>query len=201
MKKNCLKNSAILFFVLISYVSHAQLGVKVGMSSFDIIQKEKTSIDSEVVENASYGFHFGGYYRLKLGGLYVEPTILFNSQKVDYKYKDPNVVDSLKSGTYKNIDVPLLVGYKVSLVQLFGGPVAHFSIDKANDLVDYKQRFKEAKFGYQAGAGLAFKALRILLTYEGNFNAENNTINVLGVKLNTADRKSRVLLTLAYDLN
>ena len=70
-------------------------GLKLGISTPDIKPadvansalrfKSGTDSFSLKVNDANYGFHAGAWVRLKLGGVYLQPEVVFNTAKVQYK--------------------------------------------------------------------------------------------------------------------
>ena len=193
-------------------------GIKLGISTPDIkpgdfsTKKFANGTDSFSlkINDANYGFHGGGWVRLKLGSVYLQPEVLFNTSKVQYninKLKGPAIADSLKNERFNNLDVPIMLGFKVGSFRVNAGPVAHIRLggdsDLATSLSDYKANFQSATWGYQAGIGLGFGKLGLDLRYEGNFTKFGGHISFKGsnLTLSTPDKApSRLILSVAYTL-
>jgi hypothetical protein len=186
-------------------------GIKLGISTPDIKPADVTALrfksgtDSFTlkVNDANYGFHVGGWVRLKLGGIYLQPEVLYNSAKVEYKLNKLGAVTSEDSLTqrFSNLDVPIMVGFKLGSFRVNGGPVAHIHLgsnDGLAELKDYKASFQSATWGYQAGIGLDFGKLGIDLRYEGNFNNFGQHITFGGNQYEFTKKPSRMTLSAAY---
>ena len=167
-------------------------GIRGGVSTPDIKPSDvdslrfKRGLDSLKlkVSDANYGFHFGIWARLKLGKFYLQPEVVFNSSKVQYKIgKLGSSVDSIKNETFNNLDIPVMLGTKVGSFRLNAGPVAHIRLGGSSDLVKtsgFTQTFKTATWGYQAGIGFDAGRVGIDLRYEGNFDKFGNQLMLGG---------------------
>ena len=192
--------------------AQVKYGLKVGVSTPDIKPadvaalrfKSGTDSFSLKVNDANYGFHVGGWVRLKLGSVFLQPEVLFNSAKVEYSLKKVSgtaLVDTLRSERFNNLDIPILVGFKLGSFRVNGGPVAHIHLNGSSDLssmADYKANFQTATWGYQAGIGLDFGKLGIDLRYEGNFNKFGDHITFGGNSYEFSKASSRMTLAAAF---
>ncbi len=136
------------------------------------------------VSDANYGFHFGVWGRLKIAGFYIQPEVLFNSSKVEYKLGKLNsTVDSIKNETFRNLDIPIMVGTKLGSFRINAGPVAHVRLGGTSDLTStsgFTESFKTSTWGYQAGIGFDAGRVGIDLRYEGNLDKFGNHIVIGG---------------------
>lgn len=185
-----------------------EIGVRAGLSSMDIdpntILLQNGDNDIHVsVDNANYGFHFGLYSRISFLGIYVEPNFLFNSSSVDYNLReeifDTGVINSVRSESYNNLDIPLLVGCKLGFFRVQAGPVAHIFLNSTSELTDIpglNQKFKDATFGGQIGFGLDIMKVRLDLNYEVNLSKFGSHINVGDSSFDFDDRPSRLIASL-----
>jgi hypothetical protein len=189
--------------------SQIEFGIKAGLSSYDLanegilISDENQNIKWNIAD-AGFGHHFGIYTRLSALGLYLEPALLFNSNKVTYDittYGESGVFNTVKNEKYNTMDIPILAGFKIGLLRFQGGVVGHLFINSMSDAVDikgYEQRFKTATYGWQAGTGVDIWKLRLDLLFEGNFDKFGEHITVGGHEYAFADTPSRLMLTLGY---
>lgn len=193
----------------LSLSAQVEFGIKAGISSYDLADDFQKWRDADadikdVISDAGYGYHFGLYSRLKLPLFYIEPAILLNSNKVSYNLAGngtDSVFNNLKKERYYNIDVPIMLGTKIWFFRVQGGPVAHVFLNSSSELTDikgYGEKFKDARFGYQAGIGLDLKRLRLDVNYEGNFSSFGDTINVGGATVNIDDNAARIVMSLGY---
>lgn len=185
------------------------MGIRAGISSYDLanegilINNGNQQVSWNIV-NAGYGVHGGIYTRLTVLGVFLEPAVIFNTNTVDYDIRQigsTGIFSTLGSERYNYIDLPVMLGIKISKLRLQGGPVGHFFINSSSDLVNfsgYSQKFREATYGWQAGAGLDIWRLRLDLMYEGNFSKFGNHIQIGGNPYQFATTPSRLLLSLGY---
>ena len=202
----------ILFtLLLLSFTGFGQfeIGIKAGISSAELIedglnfQEEDYSLQLELLESG-YGYHFGLYTRVKIAAFFIEPAFLINSSKVNYnlsEFIEDEITQSIKSESFTNLDIPLLIGIKTGPFRLQGGPVAHIYLDSSSELFDisgYEQRLKSANYGYQVGAGIDIWKLRFDLLYEGNFSKFGDHITIRDTELSFDDSLARFLLTVGF---
>jgi len=185
-----------------------EIGVRAGLSSTDIdpnsivLQNGDNDVQVSVIE-ANYGFHFGLYSRISFLGIFVEPNFLFNSSSVDYQLReeifDTGVINSIRSESYNNLDIPILVGCKLGFFRVQAGPVAHIFLNSTSELTDIpglNQKFKDATFGGQIGFGLDIMKVRLDLNYEVNLSKFGSHLNVGGSTFDFDDRPSRLIASL-----
>ena len=109
-------------------------------------------------------------------GIYIQPEIIFNSNRVSYKLDDLTIADTIeeiRTTRYQNIDVPVLLMVTPSIFKIYAGPVGHYFLNSISDIDDkykIKEEFEKLRYGYQLGAGITFKGLTVDVRYEGNFS-------------------------------
>lgn len=183
---------AIATFVALAIASNAQSkpftwGVKVGIGTANLTgEAAPISTDSIKlgIKNARYGYYFGLFAQVKMGPVFLQPELLFNSNRVDYTFKnlkEPNA-DSIRTERYNYIDLPILIGFKLGPIRAKVGPVAHIHINSSSELSDvkgYNEKWKTALWGYQAGLGLNFtERIHLDIRYEGSFDKWGSHINI-----------------------
>ena len=205
-----MKKSFFVLFMMISTLSFSQfeMGIKAGLSSTDLSPESLLLNDGEkttklTITQANYGYHFGLYTRLQIANIFIEPSFLFNSTSVDYDLEeqifDTGIVNSIKSETFNNLDIPLMVGMKIGFLRIQGGPVAHIFINSASELTainGYSQKFKDATYGIQGGIGLDILKIRLDLNYETNLSNYGGDIDVNGNTYQFDQRPTRLVATL-----
>ena len=200
---------SLLLFAPIFTFAQVEFGIKGGINSIDLVSNsidinQGASNINLKFHGSSYGHHFGLYSRIKILGIYLEPSIIFNSDKVSYsldQYSEGGVVSVIKDETYRKINIPMMVGIKAGIIRLFGGPVGHIHLDSSSELLDiknYSQQFKQATYGYQAGFGLDIYKIRIEVAYEGNFSNFGDHITFNGNKYAFDDAASRIIGSVGY---
>ena len=204
----------ILLSVFIVYPSFSQVkfGIKAGLSTTSIKMedvKQVVSGDTEyavdVLEGANFGFHAGAFVRFGLSRFYIQPELLFTSRTDEYTAADiENPAESIiKKQQFNQLDIPLMVGFRLGPVRIHGGPSAMLLINSPEDLIDDPDLttvYDELTFGYQAGLGIdLLKRLTIDLRYEGSLQKYQTTIDSLtGEDITLDDRPSAILLSVGF---
>ena len=203
MKKSFLL-FAVCFLAFQNLQAQFKMGLRGGLSTMDVVPGELVITNGESAEEfglsvseANYGVHLGLFMQAKIGRLFIQPEILLNSSSVDYNIKDfsgGNVVEIVKTESFQNLDLPVMVGVKYGPLRLQGGPVAHVHLNSRSELFDiegYNQKFDEMTWGYQAGVGLDLWKLMIDLKYEGNFQKFGDHITFYDQDFNFSDSPGR----------
>jgi len=205
MKKIALAAIVLLSFGLNSIYSQIDFGVKMGVHSFElnnpkdiIFPKSEGSIH---FSEAKMGFQGGIYTKINFANVFLEPRIMLNSTKVEYLINgdDGDLIDNIKEESFTNLDIPLLLGFKMLLFDAVIGPVAHINLDRTSDLFDlagYNDRFDTASYGWRAGIGFSIGNLNVGLEYEGNFSKFGDNISLGGEEFSFDETPSRLLLNI-----
>ncbi len=199
----------LMFGVFSGVHGQIEFGIKAGISSYDLAKDGILINDGNQnikwnISNAGYGHHFGIYTRLSALGIFLEPSMLFNSNTVTYDittYGESGVFNTIKNEKYNHLDIPVVAGFKLGVLRFQGGVVGHLFINSISDVVDikgYEQRFKRASYGWQAGTGLDIWKFRLDLMYEGNLDKFGDHITIGGHNYAFAETPGRILLTLGY---
>ncbi|MCB0659961.1 MAG: outer membrane beta-barrel protein [Saprospiraceae bacterium] len=183
---------SIIFFclslLLVTTVSaQFEFGIKGGLSTS--LSKSENFFQDAVKSKsfwtkAQYGHHLGIYSRLKLASVYLEPSILFNSDKVTYMiddYTEGKLFNTLIEDSYKSIDVPVVLGVKLGIFRVNGGVIGHIpiqSIKDVFDVTDYDVTFSRGKFAWLGGVGLDLWRLRMDVRYEGKFDSQKDYVSI-----------------------
>lgn len=204
---------ALLLLIMTSQAGYSQfeIGLQAGMHSLDLtsgaIALPGTSDNSSLdFKEARYGFQFGLYTRLSLLGLFVQPSFMLNSTSVDYTLAgngEGGPISAAVNERYNKLDIPLVVGLKLAAIRLYGGPVAHLHISSSSDLFSFRgygQKFKNANYGFRAGAGVDLWKLRFDVSYEGNLSKFGDHITIDDQQLSFDDSASRLLMTIGIKL-
>ncbi len=172
----------VSLFALQSSIAQVKLGIRAGVSTSDIqpeqlliTNKQKVETFKLAVNDANYGIHLGLFAQAKLGGFFIQPEVLFNSNSVDFQVTDLtdlNTLETIRRESYQYLDFPIMAGVKLGPLRLQGGPVGHLYVNSSSDLFDlqgYEQNFKKMSWGYQAGVGLDLWKIILDVKYEGGF--------------------------------
>ncbi|WP_205503952.1 porin family protein [Rufibacter psychrotolerans] len=166
--KKCFLLTAVLLFT--GVMAHAQLftlGLKAGISSSNVDLKNANANFSQLKEEGSItGFHAGVFTRFNVAGFLLQPEAVLSSSGGKFEVPDDMGNTTVQEMGFTNVDVPLLVGYKLLFARAYAGPVASFLIDSEFGTMDMKKAMDSADWGYQIGAGVDISRLTADVRYE-----------------------------------
>lgn len=186
--------------------AQVKLGVRLGVATTSLNEEDLSSLNEldVALKDASYGINGGLVLQINLGNFMIQPEVLFNSSQVDYNVSDVGngIVDSLFKEKFQNLDIPILLGYKLGgFLRLHAGPVGHLLINSTSELTDiqgYKEKFNNFTWGWQAGFGIDIGKLMIDMRYEGNFNKYGDHFEFFGTEYEFDQSPARFLVSLGY---
>lgn len=188
----------LTLIVPLSLVSNAQLkfGLKGGVTSTsikvdDVIEgtTSEDGFDKLVVKgkDSKVGIQGGVFARLTIFKLYVQPELLFTSTGGEVEVtKIVDGEEKIYNGEqkFRQLDFPIMLGYKAGPFRLQAGPVGTImlSSDPALDMVDdieAEEEFNGATWGYQVGIGFdILKKVTIDVKYEGNLSSLGDGVKI-----------------------
>ncbi|MFZ4634508.1 MAG: outer membrane beta-barrel protein [Saprospiraceae bacterium] len=198
-----------LFVLLLAFQAQSQVsfGVKFGGHS-QLNQPGSITIptpDEELkfsVDDLKLGFQFGGFLRIG-DKLFLQPEVLFNTNRTDYRVSSLALGDLVKSESYQYLDFPLLGGFSVGPFMLHGGPVGHYFLSSSSELTDfdgYAQKFDQFTWGWLAGVGIGRGRVQLDLRYEGNFNNYGDHVQFFGDSYHFSNNPARLMLNMNVKL-
>jgi hypothetical protein len=141
-----------LFFLILSTALFSQpifdLGIKAGFNNSKL-SLNKEDYSSESIQK----MHFGAFGRVGVGRLYAQPEVYFSKKGGEIS---SNVISTVSSFDYDNVDVPVLLGFKVIKggpvdLHLMAGPVFSFvtnsSIEGSYDPDFFKDHYVSVQYG------------------------------------------------------
>jgi len=138
-------------------------------------------------DNTSLGFHGGIFTRVKIFNLYVQPEVLFASTSYNYGLGHKrNQGGRPVSQRFNKLSVPLLVGLKLGPLRVNAGPAANVLIGTPKaldeDIPNFKNMYKNAVWGYQAGVGIdILKKITLDARYAGSLGERyGDTVTIWG---------------------
>ena len=198
-----------LFLLLGATAAQAQIsfGIKGGLNSQlqkpeDIIIDNGDTTFNFGVDDVKFGTQFGAYLRFGKK-IYLQPEVIFNSNRTDFKFGETSAMEVIKTERYQHLDFPVLAGISLGPVLLHGGPVGHYFLNSKSELTDidgYDARFKQFTWGWLAGLTIGKGRISADLRYEGNFNKEGNHITFFGDRYNFDNTPSRLVVNLNIKL-
>lgn len=156
-----MKQILFLFtFLLIACTAFSQPIIDIGLKGG--VHTSKLNLESplELNPESITKMHFGAFARVGLGKVYIQPEVYFSKKGSDVSYNPLQMVGSFD---YKNVDVPVLLGYKLikaKLVDLrvMAGPVFSFVTNATypDELDEYlkDEFFNDHIMGLQYGLGV-----------------------------------------------
>ena len=201
MKKILFVVFAFTLFSLTAAQAQVRFGLRAGLSSDNLGKKTLNTADGSIgIKDARYGYHIGAFARVGVSKFYIQPELLFNSSKVDFELNgfSEGLANTVLHEKYRNLDIPVGIGYKTGILRLQVAPVGHVHLStksELDDLDEFDEDFKTLTLGWQAGLGLDLWKVIIDLKYEGNFSKFGNHLMVGGEELDFDTSPSRLILS------
>lgn len=146
--------SAVFFLFSLSVFSQVtfDLGIKAGVNNSKL-SLNKNDYSTESITK----MHIGAFGRVGFGRLYAQPEVYFSKKGGEIH---PNPIVMATSFDYNNVDVPMLVGFKIIKGKVFelhalAGPVFSFitNSDVNGDAYFDPDYYKDSYVGIQYGIG------------------------------------------------
>lgn len=211
-----LKFARMRYFIILAFFlgwtlpASAQLGIKGGFYTVQVNPDDLSIFNPNTLSNftfgvkeARYGFHIGALYKIRFEKFFIQPELLINSNTTTFTFKDLNAERQLEE-SYQYLDLPLMIGFDLGVLNLFGGPVAHYFVGSTSEFndqfgADYRQRWNDLAMGWQAGLGFDIGRFNIDLRYEGNFYKFADHMVFFEEKYNFRDRPTRIITSLGFN--
>lgn len=181
--------------------SQVKFGIKAGAETTTVpkYQLGNGSATIEALESASWGYHAGIFLRLQLGFVYIQPEAVFASTSYDYNVTTVTLPE-LRTQKFNMISIPVLVGLKLGPLRLNAGPAASVMIGSPSALIDdidFKDMYRRAIYGYQAGAGVDLGPLTLDVRYAGSLGEKyGNSVTIEGQNFKLGYGQSSLILSL-----
>lgn len=151
------------------------------------IKTEAGSFSSVINESlaTNQGYVLGASLRLGRK-LFIQPEVLFSQKGGQLKVNPIGVMTgNVFDMKYTTLDVPVLIGYKMGLFHIVGGPLFSNYISQDSGLSDALKNayssyvsgdgLKKSTLSYQVGAGVTLLGLTLDVRYEGGLQNIINT--------------------------
>lgn len=155
------------------------------------------------VQKSRIGFVIGANYKILMNSFFIQPEILINSSSTQYMITEPNLPSKAIEESYQFLDIPLMFGFNIGVLNLFGGPVGHVFLGSSSELdniAGFDEKQNDLLWGWQAGLGFDIWRLNLDIRYEGNFYNYGNHINFFGTQYDFDSRPTRIITTLGLRL-
>ncbi len=201
-----MKNLILVALLMLACTHAAQaqfsFGIKGGVNTQlkkpDDIQVLADTSFNFGVKDFKFGTQFGAYFRFG-EKVFLQPEVMFNSNRTDYKIKETSLGEIVKNEKYQYLDFPILVGFTAGPVRVSGGPVGHYFLSSKSELTDfegYSARFKQFTWGWQAGLTFGTGPVSVDARYEGNFNKAGDHVNFFGQPYHFSNTPARLIIGL-----
>ncbi len=190
----------IFALLMLVVAAQAQFGIKAGVNTASFKIESADQAISEA-KDATWGFHAGIFYRLKIAMLYLQPEAYFSSTGGSFTYDNGIDTPSLETIDLKRIDIPLLLGVKLGPIRLNAGPVGMLKISEDYSLDGMEADLKGMTWGWQGGLGFdLFGKLAVDASYEGPLTEVSNTINLpdFADDLEPSTKQSQFLISVGF---
>ncbi len=206
MKKLILFSAFMLFTLLAS--AQVKFGVRGGFSSANVDADNINFINSNMdtsaigIADVKGGYHIGLFLQGQIGKFFIQPEVLFNSNRADFTLRnlaDPDGREEILKEHYQYLDIPVMMGLKLGALRLQGGPVGHLYLDSSSDLFEiegYRQKFEKMTYGWQTGVGLDIWNVALDVKYEGNFTKFGDHLAIGDQEFKFDDAPSRWIFSL-----
>lgn len=197
----------IILAVLIPFSAFSQVkfGLKAGAETTTVPEYHlgNGSATIEALENAQWGYHLGGFLRISLAGLYIQPELVFASTSFDYNVETVSTPVTLMSQKFNVLSIPVLVGLHLGPLRLNAGPAATIQIGSPSALIDdpnFDKMYKSAVFGYQAGVGIdLLNKLTLDVRYAGSLGEKfGDSVTIGGQDFKLGYGQSSLLLSVGW---
>jgi len=194
--KKLILSFALLAFALTGYSQGFSLGPKVGLS------QTKLDLKSDQFKNgeSKFGYHVGIFARIDLGGLYLQPEVLYTQTQGQFSFDGNDQPIKEYEADFNRVDIPVMLGFKMfNFLRIQAGPIASINVnseirDAANTVQDVD--FKNATLGYQAGLGLDIGNMIIDAKYESSLDKFSGNVG----NFSTDQRLNQWILSVGFRL-
>lgn len=202
----------LLLFLGQSLFAQVKWGPRIGISTSDLSTsdfnlREPGSFNalSIGVKEAKYGFQVGAFAQFRLLKLfYVQPEVLFNSNRVDYRVISGNESSSITeiiNEKYQYLDIPVIFGLKLGPFRAGIGPVGKVYLGSSSGLSDIDgitEDFNGMQLAYQAALGLNLGRLIFDVKFDRSLNNFGEHLNIDGKPFDFKEQEQRIVFSLGY---
>jgi hypothetical protein len=201
MKKRILL-ALLLCFIAFTGYSQLKFGIRGGVNWYYVkaedILLENNTLRLTIPTKANLGYHLGVISQIRLFNVFIQPELLFTSNKHEVLLKDEqnSQTEGFAEQWIYRMDLPVMVGFKIKSFKVEAGPVGTAILGSKTDLVDlenYKQKFKILTFGYQLGVGLNFPNITLDLKYEGKLSKFGDKLTFMNHSFDFDQRANQLI--------
>ena len=212
MKRTIILLAVLAFISTNMSAQFFKFGLKTGLNFSQLKFDDVENINSgdfnyKLSEDENFaGFHIGLMSRINVFKAYIQPEIYFNTSGGKVLVEEMSggtTTEYVKKIKYNKIDVPVLVGGKLSFLRINAGPVASVVLSSDSEITEIIPEMetlsKSATLGYQGGAGFdLFKTLTFDFRYEGGLSKLGEKLSLEGQNFAFDSRASKFMFSVGF---
>lgn len=152
----------------------------------------RMNINSDLVSTSNteseVGYQFGGFYRVNIDKIYVQPEVLFSKIKTQLVFNDFNGVPNfnpLAQFEFNTLEIPINIGYRIGNLRLMMGPSFSFLLSGErsflNDIEKVTSDYNRSNFMWHWGIGGDFDRIFVDIKYESGLSKTGESLsNLIG---------------------
>ncbi|MBQ8271834.1 MAG: PorT family protein [Tidjanibacter sp.] len=162
----------------------ARIGIGTGSYEFDSVSIEGGSL--EPAGDRVGGYQAALFMRLSIPTfLFIQPEVQFSQREYIFGVKYPSLPKEYKTIRTYRVDVPLLLGFKLGNVRLFGGPVWRIGARqyaKGGGSTPFDIVFNDNDIAAMGGAGVEFDGVFLEVRYTSYLEQTTSEVMVANQK-------------------
>lgn len=169
-----------------TYTTDYQAGIilKIVSAKMDISSDLVSTSDAE----SEVGYQFGGFYRVNINKIFVQPELLFSKIKTQLLFNDYDGISGfnpLAEFEFNTIEIPLSFGYRIGSLRLMMGPALSILVSGQrsflNEVNKVTSEYNRSNLTWHWGIGGDFQRVFIDLKYESGLSKTGESLtNLIG---------------------
>ena len=139
---------------------------------------------------AEIGYQFGGFFRISVDNIYVEPQLLFSTIKTQLVFKDFGQIpgfDPVASFEFNTLELPIDIGMRFGQLRINTGPSFSFLISGQraflNQVEKVTEEYNSLNMLWHFGLGGDFDPILLDLRYEFGLSKTGESLsNLIGTE-------------------
>lgn len=153
------------------------------------------------------GYQLGGFFRIRVNDLYVQPELLISRTKNHLIFNDHDGISGFNPRAdfeYTSIEVPLAIGYFFDQFRIESGPAVSVLLQAdqffLNQKTDITEQFNKVSLLYHFGVGLDINNVLVNLSYEFGLSKTGENLRRL-VGRDFEPKRSQISLSVSLALH
>lgn len=156
------------------------------------IVSARMNISSDLVSTSDteseVGYQFGGFYRININSVFVQPELLYSKIKTQLVFNDFDGItgfDPLAEFEFNTIEIPLSFGYRIGNLRLLMGPALSILVSGQrsflNEVSKVTSDYNRSNLTWHWGIGGDFQRVFVDLRYESGLSKTGESLtNLIG---------------------